>query len=74
MKRQCLHLMAAVIIGAALLLVGCAKKPGVHTGELVATVRSDPLPSAMTNPPGNGTGGDTLPSLPGRAWGWHGSC
>jgi len=37
MKRWCLHLGAAAIIGAALLLVGCAKKPGVQTGELGAT-------------------------------------
>jgi len=37
MKRQCLHLMAAAIFGAALLLVGCAKKPGVQTGELGTT-------------------------------------
>ena len=37
MKRWCLHLGAAAIIGAALLLVGCAKKPEVQPGELGAT-------------------------------------
>ncbi len=33
MKRRCLHLGALAILGAALLLVGCTKKPGVQTGE-----------------------------------------
>lgn len=37
MNRQCLNLMALAILGAALLLASCAKKPGVQNGELGAT-------------------------------------